>query len=315
MILAVDTSCYTTSMVLVEKETGRILFELNKNLMVKPGERGLRQSEGFFQHVRQLSEAYDLLTKQYEPRKIKAVAVSSRPRPVEGSYMPVFHAGLFFALNIANTLQVPLFQTTHQEGHLMAALVTSGANTIPNRFYGLHLSGGTTEILDVTYVNQQFDIKLIGGTLDLNFGQLIDRIGVKMGLAFPCGKAMDALAQEAVHHEAFKVKTKTETTFNLSGLENKYLALIDTEDHAYLCRHLFNTITQILTKLIEPLDATIPVVLSGGVSSNAIVKTALRDYMSNRTLLFAEPQYARDNAYGIAEIARRHILRGDVDAD
>lgn len=229
--------------------------------------------------------------------------------------MPVFHAGLFFALNIANTLQVPLFQTTHQEGHLMAALVTSGANTIPNRFYGLHLSGGTTEILDVTYVNQQFDIKLIGGTLDLNFGQLIDRIGVKMGLAFPCGKAMDALAQEAVHHEAFKVKTKTETTFNLSGLENKYLALIDTEDHAYLCRHLFNTITQILTKLIEPLDATIPVVLSGGVSSNAIVKTALRDYMSNRTLLFAEPQYARDNAYGIAEIARRHILRGDVDAD
>ena len=315
MILAVDTSCYTTSMILVENETGRILFELNKNLMVKPGERGLRQSEGFFQHVRQLTEAYDALSREFDPRQITLVAASSRPRPVEGSYMPVFHSGLFFALNIANTLNVPIVQTSHQEGHLMAALITSGVVSIPQRFYGLHLSGGTTEMLDVTYINQQFDIKLLGGTLDLNFGQLIDRIGVKMGLAFPCGKAMDALAQKVSHQEAFKIKNKTETTFNLSGLENKYLALMDTMEHNHVCRHLFNTLAHILYKLIEPLDPNVPVVLSGGVSSNAIVKTMLCDHLKDRKLLFAKPEYARDNAYGVAEIGRRHRIIGDVNAD
>ena len=305
MILAVDTSCYTTSMIVVATEDGRILFEQNKLLTVKPGERGLRQSEGFFQHVHNLTEAYDALSKKIDPRKLKAVAVSSRPRPVEGSYMPVFHSGLLFSLNIANTLGIPLFQTSHQEGHLMAAIRTCGLKEAPARFTGLHLSGGTTEILSVITKVDGFEVEMLGGSLDLNFGQLIDRIGVGLGMAFPCGREMDGLASEVQHHDSFKVKLKQELSFNLSGFENKYREMIGTASPAWICRHVFNTISDLLKQLIMNMPAGQPVILSGGVASNQLIQSQIGAHFSGKSIYYALPEYARDNAYGTAELGRK----------
>jgi len=309
MILAVDTSCYTTSMIVIDIESGRQLFELNRNLAVKPGERGLRQSEGFFQHVHSLTESFDILCKAVDVNKIKAIAVSSRPRPVENSYMPVFHAGLLFSNNIANALGVPLYQFSHQEGHLMAAIRTSSLKDIPETFYGLHLSGGTTEILDVKSLNHGFDIELLGGTLDLNFGQLIDRIGVKMGLSFPCGKALDEEAQINRHGDFYKVKLNNTYAFNLSGLENKYMKLMETESMSYCASHIFNTIAEILKQILLPLPKNQAIILSGGVSANSIVKEILIRDLTRHSLYFAAPEYARDNAFGVAELGRIKFLK------
>jgi len=296
-------------MIVIDYRTGQILFELNKNLAVKPGERGLRQSEGFFQHVHQLTASFEALSLAVDVQKIRAVAVSSRPRPLENSYMPVFHAGLLFCTNIANALGVPLGTYSHQEGHLMAAIQTSGLSDCPESFYGLHLSGGTTELLKVKSLDDGFDEVLIGGTLDLNFGQLIDRIGVKLGLSFPCGKEMDDLAKLETHEDAFKITFKTDLNFNLSGLENKYMQLIETHDVSYVCRHIFNTIAHILIQLIKKIPSDFPVILSGGVASNAQISALLKRKIKDKNLYFAKPEYARDNAYGIAELYRRKMIK------
>lgn len=308
MLLAVDTSCYTTSMCVIDVVSGKIVTELNKNLKVKPGERGLRQSDGFFQHVNQLTEIYQWISDQIDPLKIQAVSVSTQPRPIENSYMPVFHAGLLFCKNLANTLKVPLFTTSHQEGHLMAALKTSEVSQIPETFIGMHLSGGTTELLNVCALRTGFDIEIIGGTLDLNFGQLIDRIGVMMGLSFPCGKEMDQMAQTVSHDEYFKVKINNSLSFNLSGLENQYAKLVGTMPEAVICRHVFNTIAYVLEQIMMQLNPDKPVVLSGGVASNSIVKQALKKRLKHRSLYFAMPEYSRDNAYGVAEIGRLKFI-------
>lgn len=305
MILGVDTSCYTTSMIVIDVDTGDVKFEKNKNLTVKPGERGLRQSEGFFQHIHHLSETFDLLCQSIDVRQITAISVSSKPRSVEGSYMPVFHAGLLFSSNIANALKVPLYQTSHQDGHLMAAIATSGLKEIPKHFYGLHLSGGTTELLEVTSMDQHFDVKLLGGTLDINFGQLIDRIGVRMGLQFPCGKEMDHMAQMEQHTDFYKIKFKTTSTFNLSGFENKYNELVLTHSQSYVSRHIFNTIAYMIHQMICSLDQMYPILISGGVASNSIIRTFLLEQNQNKQLYFALPEYSRDNALGVAEMARR----------
>ncbi len=308
MILGVDTSCYTTSMIVIDVDTGDVKFEKNKNLTVKPGERGLRQSEGFFQHIHHLTESFDLLCQSVDVQNITAIAVSSKPRSVEGSYMPVFHAGLLFCSNIANALRVPLYQTSHQDGHLLAAIATSGLNEIPKQFYGLHLSGGTTELLEVTPMDQRFEVKLLGGTLDINFGQLIDRIGVIMGLQFPCGKEMDLMAQNEQHQDFFKIKFKTTSTFNLSGFENKYNELVQSRSQSYVSRHIFNTIAYMIHQLIGPLDQNYPIILSGGVASNSIMRAFLSHHNQDKQLYFALPEYSRDNALGVAEMARRMAL-------
>ena len=63
-------------------------------------------------------------------------------------------------------------------------------------FLSLHISGGTTELLLVENKNNKLTIDIIGGTLDISLGQLIDRIGVKLGFKFPCGKEMDNISQK-----------------------------------------------------------------------------------------------------------------------
>ena len=308
MILGIDTSCYTTSMIVID-DGGNILYENNHMLKVKPGERGLRQSEGFFQHVNKLSEVFSDLVLKVSPKDFKGIAVSSRPRPVEGSYMPVFQAGVLFATNLSNALSIPLYEFSHQEGHLMAALHSLKISPIPKQFIGLHLSGGTTELLSVKWEDEAFHIDLIGGTLDLNFGQLIDRIGVKLGLNVPCGKEMDQMAQSETHLEYFKVKNVDFGRFNLSGLENQYNKLITEKTAAYCCRHIFNTISNLLYQLIADLPSELPIIFSGGVSSNSIVKEWLKHNFPQDGLYFAPPEYSRDNALGVAEMGRLQHFR------
>lgn len=313
MILGIDTSCYTTSMILIEQSSGAILFEKNVLLKVKEGSKGLRQSDGFYQHVHQLADSFQALTAIFDVSNLKAVGVTNAPRNVEGSYMPVFNAGVLFARNLCNALQIPLYAFSHQEGHLMAAIATSEIDDIPEAFYGLHLSGGTTEFLEVDYHEGDFNVALLGQTLDLNFGQLIDRIGVSLGLSFPCGKEMDQMAQKSSLEDYKRIKILGEGTtqnhlgFNISGMENyfkKYIGEMPPED---LSRYVFNTIGHVIGESIKEFDPNLPVIISGGVASNTIIKTILKQRYKN--LFFAKPEYSRDNALGIALLARAQGMR------
>ena len=140
--IGVDTSCYTTSVACVD-ETG-IVSDLRKVLSVKQGERGLRQSDGLFQHIRNLETLMPQLLHSIPARGVRAVCVSVRPRPDESSYMPVFLAGKMCAAAVAAALDVPLFTASHQEGHLRAAL-HGNEELIGQPFLGMHISGGTTD--------------------------------------------------------------------------------------------------------------------------------------------------------------------------
>ncbi len=313
MILGIDTSCYTTSMILIERSSGKILFEKNVLLKVKEGSKGLRQSDGFYQHVHQLADSFEALTAIFDVKNLKGISVTHKPRNVEGSYMPVFNAGVIFARNLSNALHIPVFKFSHQEGHLMAALATSDIDKTPELFYGLHLSGGTTEFLKVAYEDEQFIITLLGETLDLNFGQLIDRIGVAMGLDFPAGKAMDEMAQKSQFEQYKPIKVHGQGTneahlgFNISGMENYFKKCIEDMSAEDLSRYLFNTIARVIEAGIKTFETELPVIISGGVASNSIIK----DYLSQRyeNLYFAKPAYSRDNAYGIALLGSVKSLR------
>ena len=113
MVLGIDTSNYTTSLALVDHR--KIISDKRKLLTVKEGERGLRQQEALFQHVSDLPVLFSELMEDIGDRKIEAVACSVRPRPVDGSYMPVFMAGKSFAEVIASALKIPVYEFSHQE--------------------------------------------------------------------------------------------------------------------------------------------------------------------------------------------------------
>lgn len=305
--LGIDTSCYTTSLAVVD-EQGNLLFEKRKMLEVKKGARGLRQSEGFFQHVMNLPDLLESVSEHIDMKKLGCVAVSTKPRNQEGSYMPVFTAGERFAKSLSVALDVPMFTTTHQDGHIMAAVKSCDLDH-KTPHIAVHLSGGTSEILKVNWDDHVngFHVDIIGGSLDVSAGQLIDRIGVAMGYAFPCGKDLDKLALNASESLKYPVSIK-KTYFNLSGAEAYGLKYIDKgEDQGSISKGLFEALLKTLDKsLANTCENTglRRILMAGGVSSSAYLKSKLPSRLKkqNVNVLFSEPAYAADNAIGVAVI-------------
>ncbi len=222
-VLGLDTSNYTTSAAVFDGEGG---CNAGRLLSVRPGELGLRQSDALFQHVKQLPEQFEKLEQGGWLQDIRAVGASTRPRAVEGSYMPCFLAGASQGQSLARTLGVPFFSHSHQQGHLAAAAWSAGHLELLDRpFLAWHLSGGTTELLLVRPDGVTVQAEILGGTEDISAGQLIDRTGVRLGLAFPAGKAVDQLSRQAQKDLRFPVKLR-EFSFSLSGMENKMEQLV-----------------------------------------------------------------------------------------
>lgn len=233
--LGIDTSCYTTSVAIMD-EAGALLGEARQILSVRPGRCGLQQSEMVFQHTRNLPRlmeeamgqvigcvktgagsvanglaiadeastagASGLAGLAVAGHELAAIGVSGYPRPLEGSYMPAFLAGLSVARSVAAVTGAQVEVISHQENHLEAGLWSAGGPDV-DRFLLLHASGGTTDVLLAErQQNGRYHITEVGGSMDLHAGQFVDRIGVALGLQFPTGPALEALAEKALARTA-----------------------------------------------------------------------------------------------------------------
>ncbi len=303
--LGIDTSNYTTSVAVVDA-SGSLIYEKRKLLEVKQGERGLRQSDALFQHVLTMPELFDDISKHVSTEKIKKIVVSSRPRPVEGSYMPVFRAGQSFGRVLASTLKCDYQEFSHQENHIKAAEWSAGVN-LDRHFIALHISGGTTEILSIEKKKEAgYGIELIGGTKDISIGQLVDRVGVKLGLDFPAGKALDHMAVTCKTDD-FKLPHSVKGTFmNLSGPETKAMIAISQGVNPYeIAWATFQCISKSLEAVIlnTCTDTGLnKVIMVGGVASSHYI----RDFLSSSQKLkgiqvyYGDVQYCTDHAVGTA---------------
>ncbi len=321
--LGIDTSNYTTSTALCS-DAGTILLNCKVPLPVAEGQRGLRQSDAVFHHVKNLPTAaaeYGAVLRE-TAGTLTAVGCSYTPRDTEGSYMPCFLAGGAAAEYVSATAGIPLYRVSHQAGHIMAALHSACQNSGTNRedimkdrFLAFHVSGGTTDVLLCEPNDERiFSISQIGGTRDINGGQAIDRTGVKMGLQFPCGAEMDKAAltfNGKVPHTKLSVNG---TWCNLSGLENKAIELYETTgDRAATSAYTLDFIARTLEKITQNALAeygTMPVIYAGGVMSSQYIRKKLAVYG-----MFADAQYSSDNAAGVAllaaEIHRRNLLKSN----
>ena len=301
-----DTSNYTTSCALCS-ETGEVLANIRIPLPVRNGERGLRQSDAVFLHTRQLPDACRTLREAIGDLTVAAVGYSGRPRPQEDSYMPCFLAGRSAAEAFAAGLKIPVYAFSHQEGHIMAAGYSAGMIPVMQRerFGAFHVSGGTTEVLSVCPETTGFAVEIVGGTLDLHAGQAIDRIGVMMGLSFPCGKEMERLAstnRSAVPKPHVKADG---TNCHLSGLENLAQKLWkESGDRALVSAFVLEYLAKALEEMTKGLDQIapgLPVLYAGGVMSNRFLQTRLATRPNS---YFADPAFSADNAAGIALLCR-----------
>ena len=304
IVLGIDTSNYTTSLG-VMFDDGELIANIKRPLPVKDGERGLRQSDAVFNHVKNLPFVMDELRSVLDGGKISIVGVSTRPRNVEGSYMPCFLVGVGAAETISATENIPIRYFSHQCGHVMAAIYSAGRNDLLDGrdFCAFHVSGGTTEMLRVRASDNGFTAELVGGSADLNAGQVIDRVGVMMGLPFPAGPYIEALALEYSGKIPKKKPKINGFEVNLSGLENIALKMYqETEDKKLVSAFVLDYVGEALSLLAEKYEDTYgktDFLFAGGVMSNSIIKNKLaKRYCAS----FAEPKLSSDNAVGIAAL-------------
>ncbi|MEG0918506.1 MAG: hypothetical protein RSB99_04585 [Bacilli bacterium] len=296
-VLGIDTSNYTTSVAIINNQ-GQVISDKRIILDVPKGERGIRQSNAVFSHLKNLPQLFEEIFKTINGKNIIGVSVSNRPRPIEGSYMPCFVPGLTLGKSIASLLDVPLYEFSHQEGHIEAIKHFSNLKN-PNEFICFHLSGGTTEILKIKDNN----ISIIGHTLDLSFGQLIDRIGVSLGLKFPAGKEMDNLALlnsvEIIKCKDINIK---DLQINISGIESHFQRLIKEnqsnlkeEFKQMISNSLFTKILLCLQELVDQCKSNyqdLDIVFAGGVSESKYIRKNING------VIFGD--FGADNAVGTA---------------
>ncbi len=307
-VLGLDTSNYTTSVALFDGTSGRMAAKL---LEVPEGALGLRQSDALFQHVKRLPALFGQLREGGAFSGLSAVGASTRPRAAEGSYMPCFLAGESMGRVLADTLGVPFFPCSHQQGHLAAAAWSAGRSDLMDRPHlAWHLSGGTTELLYVAPEGGTLLAQKIGGTTDLSAGQLIDRAGVLLGLSFPAGGALDALACDGKDAAGYPVKrTGDGLFFSLSGVENRVRAMVDRGEApravAEFTRVAVASVVRRVTAEAQARYSGLPVLFSGGVSGSKLLRREMEG-----AFFAAEPRFAADNAMGVAILALRALEGG-----
>lgn len=304
-VIGVDTSNYTTSASAVLGD-GTVIANVKKLLPVASGERGLRQSDAVFAHVRAMPEVLGELSGKIRAEadglSLAAVGYSSAPREAQGSYMPCFLVGEAVAGAIAADRALPVYASSHQAGHIMAALYSAGATDLAGRqFAAFHVSGGTTEITMVTPDEERIlSAVRIGGSRDLNAGQLIDRIGVAMGLDFPAGRALDSLALSYQGMTGALSVCTDGLECNLSGAENKARSIYEkTGDMAQTAAFVLGFVARTLYSLSGNLRERypgIPIVYAGGVMSSVYIRQRLADFGGYH----ASAEFSSDNAAGCA---------------
>ena len=294
MYIGFDTSNYTTSVAVFD---GEHMINKRQLLTVKTGERGLRQSDAVFQHTVNMPALISI-----DNNNINAVAVSSRPRNIDGSYMPCFLVGINNAVAVSRFSGAPLFKTSHQVGHILAGLYSiDRLDLISKPFIAFHISGGTTEALLVEPdKNEIVTARIIAQSSDLKAGQAVDRAGVMMGLTFPCGKELDKLS--LLSEKEFKIRPSMNgLDCSLSGVENKAKKMFENgeskEDISkYILTYISNSIDEMTQRIIDNYG-NLPIMFVGGVMSNTLIR---KQITKKYNAYFAKPDLSCDNACGIA---------------
>ena len=304
LTLGIDTSNYATSLAVFDTDAGEVVCDCKKFLPVKEGQLGLRQSDALFHHTAALPAMLAELGAMADLTQVRAVGVSARPRPVEGSYMPCFLAGVSAATAFSLSRALPLIELTHQQGHIAAALYAAGDFTLFEReSLVFHVSGGTTDLLLCHGAER---ITPLGTSQDLYAGQAVDRLGVKLGYPFPAGVYVSEQAALCTEKVRPKVSVKG-LTCSLSGLENQCAKLLaEGHDAPYVCKYCLICVAETLTRMARAAledHPGLPVVFAGGVMSSDLIRT----YVSARVpgARFVPGKFASDNAIGVSILAAR----------
>ena len=321
-ILGIESSCDDTSAAVLRN--GVLLSNVTASQDVHMAYGGVVPELASRAHQQNVVPVVDQALKRagVDKSQLSAVAFTRGP-----GLMGSFLVGVSFAKGFARSLNIPLIDVNHLQGHVMAHFIKESDDDMsapPFPFLCLLVSGGNSQIVKVNAYN---DMEVLGQTIDDAAGEAIDKCSKVMGLGYPGGPIIDRLARQGNPH-AYKFAEPhiPGMDYSFSGLKTSFLYNLRkwveqepdfVENHKEdIAASLEYTIVDILMKKLRMAvkqTGIKHVAVAGGVSANNGLRNAFRDHAERYhwTIYIPKFSYTTDNAAMIGIVGYMKYLDHD----
>jgi N6-L-threonylcarbamoyladenine synthase len=307
LILGIETSCDDTGVALYDAAAGRLLAHaVHTQAAMHEAYGGVVPELASRDHIRRL---VPLARKVLQDREVDGIGYTAGPG-LAGALL----VGASFAHGLAFSLGVPAIGIHHLEGHLLSPLLSARPPEFP--FLALLVSGGHTQLMRVEAVGRY---ELLGDTQDDAAGEAFDKTAQLLGLGYPGGPALSALAERGKpgRHRLPRPMIASGLDFSFSGLKTAVLTVLRHEqpEPADLARAFVDAVVEVLVaKCVRAVETTglTRLVVAGGVGANRQLRAGLDAAARERgfDVFYPEPELCTDNGAMIAFAAARRLAPG-----
>ncbi len=191
IVLGIESSCDETGLALFDSEKGLLAHTLHSQIELHAEYGGVVPELASRDHIRYL---IPLLEQVLQQAGIKKTAIDSIAYTAGPGLIGALMSGAAFGRSLAWSLGVPAVEVHHMEGHLLAPMLEEQAPEFP--FVALLVSGGHTLLAYVKGIGQY---ELLGQSLDDAAGEAFDKTAKLLGLGYPGGPALAAMAEQGEH--------------------------------------------------------------------------------------------------------------------
>lgn len=311
VILGIESSCDDTSASVVKN--GRIYSNVIARQSIHEKYGGVVPELASRAHQQNIIPTVEVALQEAKVKKEELTGIAFTRGP---GLMGALLVGTSFAKGLALSLDVPLIDVNHMQGHILAHFIQKPNETkqVPSfPFICLTVSGGHTQLV---LVKDYFDMEVMGETLDDAAGEAFDKMSKVMGFSYPGGPLIDKYAKEGdINKFPFSHPQTEGYNYSFSGLKTQFMNFIRNneqknpnfveENRADICASIQHTIIKVLLSKLKKLaqkEKINQIAIAGGVSANS--------YLRNQIYLLGEKedwkvfipdfQYCTDNAGMIA---------------
>ncbi|RKX66537.1 MAG: tRNA (adenosine(37)-N6)-threonylcarbamoyltransferase complex transferase subunit TsaD [Tenericutes bacterium] len=310
-VLGIESSCDETGIAIYDTEKGLLGHALYSQIALHAEYGGVVPELASRDHIRKTLPLIDevLLETNTSRAEIDAVACTAGPGLV-GALL----VGTSIGHSLAWALNIPALAINHMEGHLLSPLLEENPPAFP--FVSLLVSGGHTLLVEVQGVGRY---TLLGESLDDAVGEAFDKTAKMLGLAYPGGPVLAALAEQGIAGRFVFPKPMTNRPgldFSFSGLKtfamNTWKESGHTDqDKADIALAFQTAVTETLAiKCRRALKETRlkTLVVAGGVSANKALRKRL-DTLADTKVYYPRPEFCSDNGAMIAFAGAMRLLK------
>ncbi len=315
-VLGIETSCDETGIAIYDSEQGLLSDQLYSQVKLHAQYGGVVPELASRDHIKVISPLTQAALNEagLKASQLDGIAYTAGPGLI-GSLM----VGACFAKSLGFALAIPTLGVHHMEAHLMAPMLEIPAPTFP--FIALLVSGGHTSLVKVTRLGCY---EVLGETLDDAVGEAFDKTAKLMGLPYPGGALLSALAEEGKPKFTFPrpMVDRPDLDFSYSGLKTHAANVIRKSDSslypdiAYAFQEA--AVATLVVKSKKALQQTgfKTLVVAGGVGANRQLRSALNEMTAKigAQVFYPKPQYCTDNGAMVAYLGCQRLLQGERDA-